>query len=208
MKIDVVKTNGEKLGKKADLAPEVFGIEPHEHSLYLAVKAELANMRQGTSKTKTRGDSRGGGAKPWRQKGRGTARAGSRRSPVWVGGGRAFGPVPHLYTTKLPKKVKHLARRSALSQKAKEKAILVVDDIRLKEAKTRALAEMLDKLGLTGKKLTILVKAITDDLYLAARNIPNVYIVAADRASTFEIMDCETLVMEQSALDMVNEALK
>lgn len=208
MKIDVLKTNGEKLGQKADLSSQIFGVEPHEHSLYLAVKAELANMRQGTHKTKTRGDARGGGAKPWRQKGRGTSRAGSNRSPVWVGGGRAFGPQPHLYTTKLPKKVKHLARRSALSQKANAKAVLVVEDIKLKEAKTKALKDVLEKLGLTGKKLTILVREITDNLYLAARNIPNVYIVLADRASTFEIMDCETLVIERSALDVINEALK
>jgi large subunit ribosomal protein L4 len=208
MKTDILKTNGEKAAKKAELAAEIFGIEPHEHSLYLAVKAELANLRRGTHKTKTRSDARGGGAKPWRQKGRGTARAGSRRSPVWVGGGRAFGPEPHLYTTKLPRKVKQLARRSAFSQKAKEKAVLVVEDIKLKEAKTRSLARVLEDLGLTGKKLTILVSEITDELYLAARNIPNVYIVAAGRASTFEIMDCEKLVIERSALDVINKALK
>lgn len=208
MKIDVYKTNGEKLDKKVDLAKEVFGIEPNEHTLYLAVKAELANMRQGTHKTKTRGDARGGGAKPWRQKGRGTARAGSRRSPIWVGGGRAFGPEPHLYTTKLPKKVKRLARRSALSQKMAEKSVMVVDDFKLKEAKTKSLATMFDKLGLSGKKLTVLVKEIEENLYLAARNIPNVYIVPAERASTYEIMDCEVLVIEKSAVKSINEALK
>jgi large subunit ribosomal protein L4 len=208
MKIDVFKTNGEKLDKKVDLAKEVFGIEPNEHTLYLAVKAELANMRQGTHKTKTRGESRGGGAKPWKQKGRGTARSGSRRSPIWVGGGRAFGPEPHLYTTKLPKKVKRLARRSALSQKFSEKAVLVVDDFNLKEAKTKSLATLLDNLGLTGKKLTILVSSIEENLYLSSRNIPNVYVVEAQRASTYEIMDCETLVIEKSAVKSINEALK
>ena len=208
MKIDVYKTNGEKMDKKVDLAKEVFGIEPNEHTLYLAVKAELANMRQGTHKTKTRGEARGGGAKPWRQKGRGTARSGSRRSPIWVGGGRAFGPEPHLYTTKLPKKVKRLARRSALSQKMAAKAVKVVDDFKLKEAKTKSLAAMLDKLGLAGKKLTILVPAIEENLYLAARNIPNVYVVPAERASTYEIMDCEVLVIEKSAVKSINEALK
>jgi len=208
MKLDVYKTNGEKLDKKVDLAKEVFGIEPNEHTIYLAVKAELANMRQGTHKTKTRGDARGGGAKPWRQKGRGTARAGSRRSPVWVGGGRAFGPEPHLYTTKLPKKVKRLARRSALSQKMAAKAVKVVDDFKLKEAKTKSLAAMLDSLELTGKKLTILVANIEENLYLAARNIPNVYVVPAERASTYEIMDCEVLVIEKSAVKSINEALK
>jgi len=208
MKINVFKANGEKLDSKVDLAKEVFGIEPNEHTLYLAVKAELANMRQGTHKTKTRGDARGGGAKPWRQKGRGTARAGSRRSPVWVGGGRAFGPEPHLYTTKLPKKVKRLARRSALSQKMADKAIMVVEDFKLKEAKTKSLATMFDSLGLAGKKLTVLVNEIEENLYLAARNIPNVYIVPAERASTYEIMDCEVLVIEKSAVKSINEALK
>ena len=208
MKLDVFKTNGEKLDKKVDLAKEVFGIEPNEHTMYLAVKAELANMRQGTHKTKTRGDSRGGGAKPWKQKGRGTARSGSRRSPIWVGGGRAFGPEPHLYTTKLPKKVKRLARRSALSQKMIDKAVLVVDDFNLKEAKTKNLVAIFEQLGLTGKKLTILVAEITENLFLAARNIPNIFIVAAERASTYEIMDCEMLVIEKSAVKSINEALK
>ena len=208
MKLDVFKTNGEKLDKKVDLAKEVFGIEPNEHTIYLAVKAELANMRQGTHKTKTRGESRGGGAKPWKQKGRGTARSGSRRSPVWVGGGRAFGPEPHLYTTKLPKKVKRLARRSALSQKMIDKAVLVVDDFNLKEAKTKNLVAIFEQLGLTGKKLTILVAEITENLFLAARNIPNIFIVSAERASTYEIMDCEILVIEKSAVKSINEALK
>ena len=208
MKLDVYKTNGEKLDKKVDLAKEVFGIEPNEHTMYLAVKAELANMRQGTHKTKTKGEARGGGAKPWRQKGRGTARSGSRRSPVWVGGGRAFGPEPHLYTTKLPKKVKRLARRSALSQKVAANAVMVVDDLKLNEAKTKSLAAMLDTLGLAGKKLTILVASVEENLYLAARNIPNVYVVPAERASTYEIMDCEVLVIEKSAVKNINEALK
>jgi len=208
MKLDVFKTNGEKLDKKVDLAKEVFGIEPNEHTIYLAVKAELANMRQGTHKTKTRGESRGGGAKPWKQKGRGTARSGSRRSPIWVGGGRAFGPEPHLYTTKLPKKVKRLARRSALSQKMIDKAVLVVDDFNLKEAKTKNLVAIFEQLGLTGKKLTILVAEITENLFLAARNIPNIFIVSAERASTYEIMDCEILVIEKSAVKSINEALK
>ena len=208
MKIDVFKTNGEKLDKKVDLAKEVFGIEPNEHTLYLAVKAELANMRQGTHKTKTRAEVSGGGAKPWKQKGRGTARSGSRRSPVWVGGGRAFGPEPHLYTTKLPKKVKRLARRSALSQKMLDNAILVVDDFNMTEVKTKSLSLMLEQLGLAGKKLTILVSDIHENLYLSARNIPNVYIVQAERASTYEIMDCQVLVLEKSAVNCINEALK
>lgn len=208
MKLDVYKVSGEKLDKKVDLAKEVFGIEPNEHTLYLAVKAELANMRQGTHKTKTRGEARGGGAKPWKQKGRGTARSGSRRSPIWVGGGRAFGPVPHLYTTKLPKKVKRLARRSALSQKMNDKAVMVVEDLKLKEVKTKSLANILDKLGLAGKKLTFLVPEIEENLYLAARNIPNVYVVQAERASTYEIMDCEVLLTEKTAVKSINEALK
>jgi large subunit ribosomal protein L4 len=208
MKIDVFKTNGEKLDKKVDLAKEVFGIEPNEHTLYLAVKAELANMRQGTHKTKTRAEVSGGGAKPWKQKGRGTARSGSRRSPVWVGGGRSFGPEPHLYTTKLPKKVKRLARRSALSQKMLDNAILVVDDFNMTEVKTKSLSLMLEQLGLAGKKLTILVSDIQENLYLSARNIPNVYIVQAERASTYEIMDCQVLVLEKSAVNCINEALK
>lgn len=208
MKLDIYKTTGEKLDKKVDLAKEVFAIEPNEHCVYLAVKSEMASLRQGTHKSKTRGEKRGGGAKPWRQKGRGTARSGSRRSPVWVGGGTAFGPVPHEYKMSVPKKVKRLARRSALSQKAKDKAVLVVESLSVNEPKTKEFQAMLAALGLTGKKLTILVNDVTDNLYLASRNIPKVYIVPAERASTYEIMDCDVLVIEKEAVKRINEILK
>lgn len=208
MKLDIYKATGEKMDKKVDLAKEVFAIEPNEHCVYLAVKSEMANLRQGTHKAKTRGEKRGGGAKPWRQKGRGTARSGSRRSPVWVGGGTAFGPVPHEYKMSIPKKVKRLARRSALSQKAKDKALVVVDSLDVKGPKTKEFQAMLDALGLGGKKLTILVGEVTENMYLASRNIPKVYVVPAERASTYELMDCDVLVIEKDAVKRITEILK
>lgn len=208
MKLQVLKNDGSPLDMTVELSPEVFGIEPNEHCMYMAVRAELANMRQGTHKTKTRGEVSGGGRKPWRQKGRGTARAGSNRSPIWVGGGKAFGPSPHLYTQKLNKKVKRLARRSALSTMLKNDKVVIVDEIRVESSKTREFVELLNNLKLADKKLTILVSEITDELYLASRNVPNVYVIPVERASTFDILDCEVLLIEKSATEILNTILK
>ncbi len=208
MKIQVLKNDGSPLKNSVELSPDVFGIEPNEHCMYLAVRAEMANMRQGTHKGKTRGEVHGGGRKPWRQKGRGTARAGSIRSPLWVGGGKTFAPSPHLYTQKLNKKVKRLARRSALSTMVKNEKVMVVDEIRLDTSKTREFVELLSNLKLTGKKLTILVSEFTDELWLASRNVPKVYIVPVERASTFDILDCDVLLIEKSATEKLNTLLK
>ncbi len=208
MKIQVLKNDGSPLNATVELSPDVFGIEPNEHCMHAAVRAELANMRQGTHKGKTRGEVRGGGRKPWRQKGRGTARAGSNRSPIWVGGGKAFAPMPHLYTQKLNKKVRRLARRSALSTMLKNDRVVVVDEIKVESPKTREFVELLNNLKLADKKLTILVEEISDELYLASRNVPNVYIIPVERVSTFEILDCDVLLMEKSATEKLNTLLK
>lgn len=208
MKIQVLKNDGSPLNSTVELSPDVFGIEPNEHCMHAAVQAELANMRQGTHKGKTRGDVSGGGRKPWRQKGRGTARAGSNRSPIWVGGGKAFAPKPHLYTQKLNKKVRRLARRSALSTMLKNDRVVVVDEIKVESPKTREFVELLNNLKLADKKLTILVEEISDDLYLASRNVPNVYIIPVERVSTFDILDCDVLLMEKSATEKLNTLLK
>ena len=208
MKIVVLKTDGTKARGKIDLNPGIYEIEPHDHVISQAVRAELSNLRQGTHKAKTRAEVRGGGRKPWRQKGRGTARSGSTRSPIWVGGGKAFGPTPHLYKLKLNKKVKKLARRSALSYKAKDNQLIVVDSFQMETSKTKDFAAFLANLKVADKKVTILLKEVSENLYLASRNIPNVYILEVNNASTYDIMDCETLIMDKDAVEILNSLLE
>ncbi len=190
------------------LEPSVFEIKPNDHTIYLAVRAEQANMRQGTHKGKTRSEVRGGGRKPWRQKGRGTARAGSRRSPVWVGGGKAFPPIPHLYKMRLNKKVKQLARKSALSYKLVQESIRVIESLSLEEPKTRLFYNFLKNLNLENEKVTVLLQDIDENVYLAARNLPNVYLLPAAQASTYDIMDCDYLLLDEKAVSLINEMLK
>ncbi|MDD3806952.1 MAG: 50S ribosomal protein L4 [Candidatus Marinimicrobia bacterium] len=208
MKLQVIQNDGTPLETFIELEQEVFGIEPNEHCMYLAIQAELANMRQGTHKGKTRGEVSGGGRKPWRQKGRGTSRAGSNRSPLWVSGGKVFPPRPHLYTQKLNKKVRRLARRSALSAMVKNECVVVVDEISIESPKTREFVELLNNLKLIKKKVTILVHDVSENLYLASRNVPNVTIVPAERASTYDILNCEVLLMEKRAAETLNTLLK
>ena len=145
MTLDIFKIDGKSQGKKAKLDDAIFGIEPNDHAIYLTVKAFLANQRQGTHKAKERAEVRGGGKKPWRQKGRGTARAGTIRSPLWIGGGTIFGPRPRDYRQKLPKKLRQLARKSALSYKAKDEQLMVVEDFTFEKPATKDFVTMIDK---------------------------------------------------------------
>lgn len=207
MNIDVLKHDGSK-AEAVVLEPSVFEVEPNDHTIYLAVRAELSNLRQGTHKGKTRAEVSGGGKKPWRQKGRGTARAGSRRSPVWVGGGKSFPPIPHLYKLKLNKKVKRLARRSALSYKVQNDKIRVIEPIKLETSKTKDFVAILKNLGLEYEKVTLMLSEIDENLYLASRNVSNVYLLHAAQASTYDIMDCEYLVLDRPAVAEINEMLK
>ena len=183
MKFNITKEDGSK-GSSINVDDSVFGIEPNNSVVHQAVVAELANGRQGTHSTKNRSAVRGGGRKPFKQKGRGVARAGSTRSPIWKGGGTVFGPEPHEYDKKISKKMRKIARRSVLSSKANNGEIIVLENITVKTPKTNDFAKFLDKLNLLGKKITILVAAYSDDLFLAARNIPNIYLVEATSAST------------------------
>ena len=144
MKLDIYKIDGKTSGKTIDLSENIFGIEPNDHAIYLSVKSYLANQRQGTHKAKERGEVRGGGKKPWKQKGRGGARAGTIRSPLWVGGGTIFGPRPRDYRQDLPKKVKRLARKSALSHKVKDEQLIVVEDFNFEKPKTKEFRSFLD----------------------------------------------------------------
>ena len=207
MKFNITKEDGSK-GSSINVDDSVFGIEPNNSVVHQAVVAELANGRQGTHSTKNRSEVRGGGRKPFKQKGRGVARAGSTRSPIWKGGGTVFGPEPHKYDKKITKKMRKIARRSVLSSKANNGEIIVLENITVKTPKTNDFAKFLDKLNLLGKKITILVAAYSDDLFLAARNIPNIYLVEATSASTYDLLDCESLLFDKAGLSLINKQLK
>lgn len=203
MKLEVYKTDGSKSGKSVELSDKIFGIEPNNHVMYLSVKAYLANQRQGTHKTKERNEVRGGGRKPWRQKGRGTARAGTTRSPIWIGGGTIFGPKPRNYRQKLNKKVSKLARMSALSVKAKSEQIFVVEDFNFEAPKTKELASILDALNLTGKKTLLLTNEAQNNVYKSGRNIPKVNVLEADKASTYDLLNNQILLLQKGAVEKI-----
>ena len=207
MKLEVYKKDGTKSGETVTLAPEVFEIKPNDHAIYQAVRSIQANQRQGTHKVKGRSEVRGGGKKPFKQKKTGRARAGSTRSGVWVGGGSIFGPQPHDYVIKLSAKVKALARRSALSYKAKDNQIVVVEDFTLDSPKTKELAVVLKALELYGKKTLLLTPKTEGALHKSGRNIPTVNVREADKASTFDILNTQVLLIQKSAVDVLQKSL-
>jgi len=208
MLADIYKTDGSKTGEQVTLVPEIFETQPNDHAIYMAVRAYLAAQRQGTHKTKTRGEVRGGGRKPWRQKKTGRARAGSSSSPLWRGGGRIFGPEPRDYDIKLPEKMKKLARKSALSQKARENQILVVEDFSFDQPKTKQMAAVLKALALDGKKTLLLVPKNDGVVVKSGRNIPLLHILEANKASTYDILDCRMLVIQRSAVGVLRNTFK
>ena len=208
MLADIYKTDGSKTGEQVTLVPEIFEIQPNDHAIYMAVRAYLAAQRQGTHKTKTRGEVRAGGRKPWRQKKTGRARAGSSSSPLWRGGGRIFGPEPRDYDIKLPEKMKKLARKSALSQKARENQILVVEDFSFDQPKTKQMAAVLKALALDGKKTLLLVPKNDGVVVKSGRNIPLLHILEANKASTYDILDCRMLVIQRSAVGVLRNTFK
>ena len=206
MKLDVKKIDGTKAGNiSADKT--VFGIEPNAAVVRQAVLAEMTNMRQGTHASKNRAQVRGGGKKPWKQKGRGVARAGTIRSPLWKGGGTAFGPEPHGYNHKLSKKVSRLARRSVLSNKVAEGKLVVIDDFALSSHKTSDFISVLTKLDLQNKKITLLVTGMDENLDKASRNLRDVYLVDAAKVSTYDIIDCDTLVLDKASMTVLTDIL-
>ncbi len=184
MTLDIYKTDGNTSGDKIELTDDIFGIEPNDHAIYLSVKAFLAHQRQGTSKAKERSEVRGGGRKPFRQKGRGGARAGTSRSPLWVGGGTIFGPRPRSYRQNLPKKVKRLARKSAFSYKVKDEQLMVVEDFSFEHPKTKEFTIVLDALNATGKRVLLLTGKNDSVVYKSGRNISKVKVLEAAKAST------------------------
>jgi len=205
MKLDIFKIDGTASGEQLELADDIFGVEPNDHAIYLAVKAYLANQRQGTSKTKERGEVRGGGRKPWKQKGRGGARAGTSRSPLWVGGGTIFGPRPRDYRQAMSKKLKRLARKSALSYKVKDNQILIVEDFNLENTKTKDFSKILSDLKIRGKKVLVLTGGYNETIYKAGRNIPKVNILEAANASTYDILNNQVLVLQKSAVESIKK---
>ena len=208
MTLDIFKIDGKSSGKKAKLDDAIFGIEPNDHAIYLTVKAFLANQRQGTHKAKERAEVRGGGKKPWRQKGRGTARAGTIRSPLWIGGGTIFGPRPRDYRQKLPKKLRQLARKSALSYKAKDEQLMVVEDFTFEKPATKDFVTMIDALNLNGKKILLLTGKNDANVYKSGRNISKVNVLEASKASTYDILNNQLLILQKSAIDAISQTFK
>ena len=206
MKLDLYKTDGTASSKKVELDDNIFGIEPNDHAIYLAVKAYLANQRQGTHKAKERSEVRGGGKKPWKQKGRGGARAGTTRSPLWIGGGTIFGPRPRSYRQSLNKKVKSLARKSALSYKVKDEQLYIVEDFNFEEPKTKEFMDILTALDVNGKKVLLLTNGKLDTVFKSGRNIPKIKILEASKVSTYDILNNQVLLIQKSALDIVQDS--
>lgn len=206
MKLDIYKTDGKSSGEKLDMPKDIFGIEPNNHAIYLSVKAYLANQRQGTHKSKERAEVRGGGRKPWRQKGRGGSRAGTTRSPLWVGGGRIFGPRPRDYNQSLPKKVKSLARKSAFSYKIKDEQVIVLEDFDFEEPKTKEFISILKALNVSDKKVLLLTNGKQESVYKSGRNIPKVKILEANKASAYDILNNQILILQKSTVEVINKS--
>ncbi len=200
MELQVYTKNGELAGRTIDVSEDVFGAEPNEHAVYLAVNAQRTNSRQGTHSSKTRSMVSGGGRKPWKQKGRGTARAGTTRSPLWKGGGITHGPQPHGYSYKLPRKVKKLARISVLSSKREDELLKVVEDFTLDQAKTKEMFSVVKGFGLENSKTLLLVSEYDKDILLASRNIKNFKVAMASDASTYDLLDCKALLVTESSV--------
>ena len=203
--VTLFNQTGEKIGD-VSLHEAIFGIEPNQQVLYEVVKAQRAAMRQGTHNTKTRSEVRGGGRKPWRQKGTGRARQGSIRSPQWVGGGVVFGPTPRDYRLKVNRKVRRLALKSALSSKVLSEQLIVLDGLSLEAAKTKSMVEVLSNLSLQGK-IMIVLDSMDETIALAARNIPGVSVTTVDQASVYELLNHAVVLMTQEAVKKYEEVL-
>jgi large subunit ribosomal protein L4 len=204
-KVSLFNQNGSQVGE-IELNESVFGIEPNQHVLFEAIVMQRASLRQGTHKVKNRSEVAGGGRKPWRQKGTGRARQGSIRSPQWRGGGTVFGPVPRSYSYKLPKKVRRLAIKSALSTKVAEENILVLEALAFDAPKTKEFASVLKGLSVNSKTLVV-TDGLDENVALSARNIPGVTVVAANGISVLDVVGHDKLVMTKAAVEKVEEVL-
>ena len=203
MEVSVFNIKGEDTGRKVTLNDSVFGIEPNDHAIYLDVKQYLAAQRQGTAKSKERSEMSGSTRKLGRQKGGGGARRGDINSPVLVGGARVFGPTPRDYSFKLNKKVRQLARKSALSYKAQENAIMVVEDFTFEAPKTKSFIEILNNLNLNGKKVLFVMPGADKVVYLSARNIQRVSMMPASALNAYKVLNADVIVMAEGALEVI-----
>ena len=203
MKLNIHSQDGSKVSS-INVDKSVFGIEPNVNAVNQAVNTELTNLRQGTRSSKNRSKVRGGGKKPFKQKGRGGARAGTIRSPLWKGGGTVFGPQPYNYSIKMPKKMRNLARRSVLSNHFKNNNIFVLNSINFESPSTKQFKKILLDLNIEKNKVTVVYSKPNDNLVLSARNLKNVYTVNVFSVSTYDIIDCDSLLIEKSALESLN----
>jgi large subunit ribosomal protein L4 len=208
MEISVLNKEGKETGRKVTLSDNIFGIEPSDHAIYLDVKQYMANQRQGTSKSKERGEVSGSTRKIKKQKGTGTARAGSIKSPVFRGGGTMFGPRPRNYEFKLNKKVKQLARKSALTYKAAENSILVLEDFNLEAPKTKEIVAIRTNLQIADKKSLFVLPVENNSIYLSSRNLKDVSVVTASELNTYQILNAKTIVILEGSLNKIEEAFK
>ena len=205
MEIAIYNVSGKDTGKKAVLKDEIFGIEPNNHAIYLDVKQYLANQRQGTHKSKQRNEVAGSTRKLKKQKGTGGARSGSILSPLFPGGGRVFGPVPRDYSFKLNKKLKQLARKSALTYKAKDNAITVVEDFAMEAPKTKEFIAITKNLKLDGKKILVVLPETNPVVSLSARNLQNVKVIPASNLNTYDVMNAAGIVLAETSVEAVNQ---
>lgn len=206
MQLKVLNIKGEETGRTVDLPEEIFGIEPNDHVIYLAVKQYLAAQRQGTHKVKTRAEVQGASRKLHRQKGTGGSRKGNIRNPLYKGGGTVFGPKPHKYDIKLNRKVKDLAKMSALAHKAKANAIYVVEDVNLDTPKTKTFMNMLNSLKVGDKKLMFILPEYNDNVYISARNISSVLTMLMSDVNTYDLVNSEVLVLTESAAKIFTDS--
>lgn len=207
MELSVFNIEGGDTGRKVALSEAIFAIEPNDHVLYLTVKQHLANKRQGTHKTKERNEINGSTKKLGRQKGGGRARHGDIKSPILVGGGRIFGPKPRDYGFKLNKKVKTLARKSALTYKMRDQAIMVVEDFKFEQAKTRDFVTLMNNLSLPEKKVVFVLSEANKNVYLSARNLPKVEVVMFSELDTYKILNAKTLVLMEGSVPEIEQTL-
>jgi large subunit ribosomal protein L4 len=207
MELSVIKQTGEDTGRKVSLNEEIFAIQPNDHAIYLDVKQYLANQRQGTHKSKQRAEISGSTRKIKKQKGTGTARAGSIKSGVFKGGGRMFGPQPRDYSFKLNKKVKVLARKSAIAYKAIDNQIAIIEDFKFESAKTKGFVSLLASLEMTDKKALFILPADNKNIVLASRNLKKVRVVAADQVNTYDVLHADQIILSESSIEVLSNLL-
>jgi len=208
MELSVLNIEGKETGRKVSLNEQIFGIEPSDHAIYLDVKQYLANQRQGTHKSKERNEITGSTRKIKRQKGTGTARAGSIKSPVFRGGGTIFGPRPRNYGFKLNKKVKQLAKKSALTYKANEKSILVVEDFNFETPKTKQMVTIKSNLQIADKKSLFVLPVENNNIYLSSRNLKDISVVTASELNTYQILNAKAIVLVEGSVKKIEDAFK